>query len=249
VLGRWFARSGKRDQIVLATKVGMDMGDGNIGLSRDYIARAVDASLTRLKTDRIDLYQAHTDDANTPLEETLDAFDRLIRAGKVRAIGASNYSAARLAGALDTSRANGLARYESLQPQYNLYDRTDFERELQPLCVAQGVGVINYFGLAAGFLTGKYRTEADLNKSERGPRTVRKYMTERGMRILDALDKVAEQKNSTPAAIALAWQMAQPSIVAPIASATSIVQLQALIAACSVLLNGEEIAALAAASA
>jgi aryl-alcohol dehydrogenase-like predicted oxidoreductase len=230
IIGNWLKRSGKRKEVIVATKVGMEMGDGKKGLSKDYILRSADDSLRRLQTDYIDLYQSHKDDPETPLEETLEAYDQLIKQGKVRAIGASNYSAARLAEALNVSKSNGLARYESLQPLYNLYDRAVYEDELEPLCIEEGIGVINFYSLAAGFLTGKYRSEDDLSKSARGG-TVKKYLNERGFGIVEALDQVAAQYNSTPAQIALAWLMARPGITAPIASATSVEQLNDLIEA------------------
>ena len=230
IIGNWLKRSGKRREVIVATKVGMDMGDGKKGLSKDHILRSADDSLRRLQTDYIDLYQSHKDDPGTPLEETLAAYDQLIKQGKVRAIGASQYSAARLAEALNVSKRHGLARYESLQPLYNLYDRAVYEDELEPLCINEGIGVINFYSLGAGFLTGKYRSEDDLSKSARGG-TVKKYLTERGFRIIDALDQVAAQYNSTPAQIALAWLIARPSITAPIASATSLEQLNDLIEA------------------
>jgi aryl-alcohol dehydrogenase-like predicted oxidoreductase len=230
IIGNWLKRSGKRKEVIVATKVGMEMGDGKKGLSKDYILRSADDSLRRLQTDYIDLYQSHKDDPETPLEETLEAYDQLIKQGKVRAIGASNYSAARLAEALNVSKSNGLARYESLQPLYNLYDRALYEDELEPLCIEEGIGVINFYSLAAGFLTGKYRSEDDLSKSARGG-TVKKYLNERGFGIVEALDQVAAQYNSTPAQIALAWLMARPGITAPIASATSVEQLNDLIEA------------------
>ncbi|RYF56500.1 MAG: aldo/keto reductase, partial [Comamonadaceae bacterium] len=178
ILGRWLKASGKRGRIVLATKVGKPMGDDRVGLSPRYIREAVEASLKRLQTDHIDLYQSHDDDADTPLEDTLGAFADLIQAGKVRAIGASNYTAPRLAQALDTSERLGLPRYESLQPLYNLYDRAVYEAELEPLCRSRGVGVINFYALAAGFLTGKYRSAADATKSARGASTTGKYLNE-----------------------------------------------------------------------
>src|SRR5678816_924074 len=230
IIGNWLKRSGKRHEVIVATKVGMDMGEGKKGLARDHILRSADDSLRRLQTDYIDLYQSHQDDPETPLEETLEAYDQLIKQGKVKAIGASNYSAARLAEALNVSKSNGLARYESLQPLYNLYDRAVYEDELEPLCVKEGLGVINFYSLAAGFLTGKYRSEEDLSKSARGG-TVKKYLNERGFGIVEALVQVAAQYNSTPAQIALAWLIARPSITAPIASATSVEQLNDLIAA------------------
>lgn len=249
VIGRWLAKSGKRNQIVLATKVGKDMGDGKVGLRPEYIRQAVEASLKRLQTDRIDLYQSHDDDASVPLADTLGAYDDLIKAGKVRAIGASNFTAARLAEALATSERLGLVRYESLQPLFNLYDRAVFEKELQPLCVDKGVGVINFYALAAGFLTGKYRTEADAAKSARGKNTTAKYLNARGLRILAALDTVAARLDATPGQVAVAWQIVQPGISAPIASATSLAQLQDLVKASKLTLDAEALATLGAASA
>jgi aryl-alcohol dehydrogenase-like predicted oxidoreductase len=248
ILGKWFKQSGKRQQVVLATKVGKPMGPEDVGLSRAYITRAVDASLKRLQTDVIDLYQSHDDDANTPLEETLDAYAGLIRAGKVRAIGASNYSAARLSQALEVSRDHGLPRYESLQPLYNLVERPAFEAELEGVCVANGLGVINFYALASGFLSGKYRSEADLGKSARG-QGVKKYLTDKGLGVVAALDKEAQRMGATPAQVALAWQIARPSITAPIASATSIAQLQDLVKAAELTLDDEAIAAIDRASA
>jgi aryl-alcohol dehydrogenase-like predicted oxidoreductase len=226
----------------------MEMGAGKQGLSPTYIRQAVEDSLRRLQTDCIDLYQAHVDDANTPLEDTLGAFADLIAAGKVRAIGASNYGADRLAQALETSQRLNLPRYESLQPLYNLCDRAGFEAELEPLCVKHGVSVINYYALAAGFLTGKYRSEADANKSARGAGVVSSYLNPRGLRILAALDAAAAQHNATPGQIALAWQIARPSITAPIASATSLQQLDELTAAARIKLDAATIAALDTAS-
>ena len=249
VIGRWLRQSGKRDKVVIATKVGMDMGDGKVGLKADYIRRAVDDSLRRLQTDRIDLYQAHKDDEATPLEETLEAFASLLKLGKVRAIGASNYSAARLREALDTSTRMGLPRYETLQPLYNLYDRAVFEQDLQPLCVQEGVGVINFYALAAGFLTGKYRKPEDAGKSPRGAATIKKYLDDRGLKILAALDDVAAQLGSTPGQVAIAWVMAQPAVVAPIASATSLAQLQDLVKAARLRLDPQVLARLNQASA
>lgn len=248
VIGKWLKRSGKRDQVVIATKVGKDMGDGRVGLGGDYIRRAVEASLQRLQTDVIDLYQSHDDDPNTPLEETLGAYADLIAAGKVRAIGASNHSAARLSEALAVSAKRGLPRYESLQPLYNLVERPAFEAELEAVCVKNGLGVINFYALASGFLTGKYRSEADLGKSARG-QGVKKYLNERGLRVLAALDAVAERLNATPAQVALAWQIARPSITAPIASATSLAQLNGLVAAARLRLDADAIRAIDAASA
>lgn len=249
VIGKWLRASGQRDRIVLATKVGKDMGDGKVGLRPEYIRQAVEASLKRLQTDRIDLYQSHDDDASVPLADTLGAYADLIRAGKVRAIGASNFSAARLAEALQTSERLHLPRYESLQPLFNLYDRAVFEDALQPLCLEHGVGVINFYALAAGFLTGKYRTAADAAKSARGTNTTAKYLNDRGLRILAALDAVAQRYGATPGQVAVAWQMRQPAIVAPIASATSLGQLQELVKAAQLVLDDATLAELNAASA
>src|SRR4051794_34896031 len=231
IIGNWLSRSsGKRDRVVIATKVGMEMGPDDKGLSRAYVLRAVERSLQRLRTDRIDLYQSHTDDEATPLEETLGAFGDLIRQGKVRAIGASNYSADRLAEALRVSRENGLPRYECLQPHYNLLERPIYEDALEPLCLAEGLGVIPYYPLAAGFLSGKYRSEADLTKSSRGG-SVKKYLNDRGMRVLTALDEVAARLGATPAQVAIAWMIARPSVTAPIVSATNLDQFADLVAA------------------
>ena len=248
IIGNWLKQSGKRHEVVIATKAGMEMGPNKKGLSKDYIKRAAEDSLRRLQTDYIDLYQSHEDDPQTPLEETLEAFNELVEQGKVRAIGASNYTAARLAEALDVSRKLGLARYESLQPLYNLYDRGVYEDELEPLCENEGLGVIPYYSLAAGFLTGKYRSEEDLSKSARGG-TVKKYLNERGSGILNALDQLAAKYNSTPAQVALAWLIARPSITAPIASATNLRQLNDLVEATRLELDQESIELLNQASA
>jgi len=226
IVGKWLKRSGKRDRVVLATKVGKPMGEGKSGLSKAYIRSAVEASLDRLQTDVIDLYQSHDDDAATPLEETMGAFADLITAGKVRAIGASNYTAPRLLAA-----RLGLPRYESLQPLFNLIDRAPYEDALESVCVEQGIGVINFYGLAAGFLTGKYRSEADVTKSARGANTVKKYLNPRGLAVLGALDAVSANIGATQGQIALAWQMARPGITAPIVSATSLMQLEEIVGA------------------
>ena len=230
IIGKWMKQKANRHNVTIATKVGLEMGPDMKGLSNAYIFRAVEDSLRRLQTDYIDLYQAHQDDPETPLAETMSAFAELIKQGKVRAIGASNYTAERLAGALQVSEQLGVPRYESLQPQYNLYDRAEYETTLEPLCLEKQLGVIPYYALASGFLTGKYRSEADLKKSPRGE-GVKKYLNDRGFRILKALDKVAAQHDSTPARVALAWLIARPSITAPIASATSLDQLTDLIEA------------------
>lgn len=239
VIGKWLKQSGKRDKVVVATKVGMDMGEGRIGLKPQRIRDAVEASLRRLQVDCIDLYQAHKDDEDTPLADTLDTFARLVKEGKVRAIGASNYGAARLREALETSRRLGLPRYESLQPLYNLYDRAEFEAELQPLCAREQVSVINYYALAAGFLTGKYRSEGDVAKSPRGGGVVKKYLNDRGRRILAALDEAAAATGSTPGQVAIAWLLAQPAVTSPIASATSLAQLLDLVKAAQLKLPAE----------
>ena len=230
IIGNWLRRSGKRKSVTIATKVGMEMGPGRKGLSKNYILRAAEDSLHRLQTDYIDLYQSHEDDRDTPLAETLEAHAALIQQGKVRVIGASNYSADRLAEALQVSRQHNLPRYETLQPMYNLYDRAGYEEALEAVCAANGLGVIPYFSLAKGFLSGKYRSEKDLGKSQRGS-GVKSYLNDRGLRILHALDQVAKAQNSTPARVALAWLIARPSITAPIASATSLAQLHDLFAA------------------
>ena len=248
IIGEWLASRGCRDRVTIATKVGADMGDGRKGLAPARIREAVEDSLRRLRTDRIDLYQAHYDDPDTPLPDVLGTFAELIAAGKVRAIGASNHTAARLAEALRVSAEHGLPRYESMQPQYNLYDRAVYEDELEPLCVEQGLGVISYFGLAKGFLSGKYRSSADLGQSPRGG-GVAEYLNERGMRILKALDQVAAEAGATPAQVALAWLIARPSITAPIASATSPAQLADLVAAASLQLDAGAVQRLAEASA
>ncbi len=249
IIGAWLkARPGMRDRVVILTKAGMEMPGQGKGLSAAWIARAAEASLKRLGIEVIDLYQAHKDDESTPLEETLGAFARLIEQGKVRAIGASNYSAARLDAALAASARLGLPRFESLQPLYNLMDRT-IEAEVLPLCRAREVGVIPYSSLASGFLTGKYRSEADLGKSVRGARSVAKHMTPRGMQVLAALDAVAARVHATPTQVALAWQLARPGITAPIASATSLEQLRDLVRAASLELDAEAVATLDAASA
>jgi aryl-alcohol dehydrogenase-like predicted oxidoreductase len=243
IIGKWMKARGNRDKLVIATKVGSEMGPNQKGLSKSYIRSAVEASLQRLQTDYIDLYQSHRDDLDTPQQETLGAYEELIRDGKVRAIGASNFTAARLKEALDISAELGLPRYESLQPKYNLSDRAEYEAELEPLCRREEIGVIPYYGLASGFLTGKYRSDADFGKSVRGGRMAA-YLDDRGRRILAALDAVAARKNATPAQIALAWLMARPGITAPIASATSVEQIRDLVQATKVLLDNDDIAQL-----
>ena len=239
IIGKWIRKSGKRDRIVLATKVGGSMNQGKVSLAKEYITKAVEDSLRRLQTDHIDLYQSHWDDLDIPVEEPLDTYAQLIKAGKVRAIGASNFSMERLQQAIDYSEQNRIPRYETLQPEYNLYNREGFEKDLAPFCIEKGIGVINYFPLASGFLSGKYRSKEDASKSERGNGIVNRYLNERGFRILNALDKAAEKYATDPATITIAWTMAQPFITAPIASATSVQQLQSLIKATEISLDQE----------
>ena len=242
LIGRWLAQGGgRRDKVVIATKLGMEMPGQGKGLSRAYMQGAVERSLKRLQTDHIDLYQSHIDDPSTPLEETLSAFGELIQAGKVRAIGASNYTAPRLAEALGLARDRGLPRYETLQPWYNLHDRDQFEGPLQDLARAEGLGVIPFYGLAAGFLTGKYRSKADVEGSQRAYR-VAEMITPRGMRILDALDSLGARTGATPAQLSLAWLRAKGCV--PIASATSLDQLKELAASTEVRLDAGAVAAL-----
>ena len=243
IIGRWIARRGRHDDVVVATKVGSDMGLGHKCLRKEYILRAAEQSLRRLQVEAIDLYQSHWDDETTPFDETLEAYARLIEQGKVKAIGASNLSAARLGQALDISAQRRLPRYMTLQPLYNLYDRSAFEGPLADLCVREDIGVITYFSLAAGFLSGKYRSDADFEKSARGP-GMAKYLNPRGLRILEALDGVAAALGATPAQVSLAWLMARPGVTAPIASATSLAQLGELIAATRLVLNADSVRAL-----
>jgi aryl-alcohol dehydrogenase-like predicted oxidoreductase len=247
IIGRWLKASGKRERVVIATKVAKWAGQP--GLSPVNIQQAVDGSLQRLQVDCIDLYQAHEDDASVPLAETLGAFGRLIEQGKVRAIGASNYNADRFAEALAVSVEHGLPRYESLQPEYNLMQRASYERELEPLIRKQQVGVISYYALASGFLSGKYRSQADLAKSTVRGGAVRKYLDARGLGVLAALDRVAASHRATPAQVALAWLIARPGLTAPIASATSVEQLHELLGAVKLALAPDEIAQLDQASA
>jgi aryl-alcohol dehydrogenase-like predicted oxidoreductase len=250
MIGEWLrARGpGRRRDVVVLTKCGMEMPGQGRGLAPAWINQAVDASLRRLGVERIDFYQAHKDDESVPLEESLGAFAKLVDEGKVGAIGASNYTAPRLRAALEASARNGLPRFESLQPHHNLMER-GIEKDLLPLCREEGLGVIPYFALAAGFLTGKYRSEADLNKSPRGARSAKQYLNERGTRVLAALDDAAARLRATPAQVALAWQAAKPGITASIASATTEEQLADLVKAASLELDREAIEALDAASA
>jgi len=240
ILGNWLKQRGNRDRVVIATKVGNDMGVKGKGLSRKHIQQAVEDSLQRLQTDYIDLYQSHIDDENTPLEETLETYGELIRQGKVRAIGASNYSAERLRRALEISRQHGYPRYESLQPRYNLYDRDGYEQDLQQISQEQEIGVISYSSLCSGFLSGKYRSEEDLSISLRGS-SVKRYLNSRGLRILKAVDQVAEIYNSTPTQVSLAWLIANPTITSPIVSATKVEQLNDIIKAVNLHLDQDAI--------
>ena len=238
IIGNWLEKRNNRDKVIIATKVGGDMGLGKKCLAKSYIIKAVEDSLRRLQTDYIDLYQSHYDDPETPIEETLEAYAELIKSGKVRAIGASNFTSERLTEALRISDDKSLPRYQSLQPEYNLYARESFEKELAPVCLENNIGVIPYYALASGFLTGKYRSEADKTKSPRGG-GMQKYLNDRGLRILNALDKVAAEMNANPAQVSLAWLMHQPAITAPIASATSLTQLEELTKAADLKLSPE----------
>jgi aryl-alcohol dehydrogenase-like predicted oxidoreductase len=240
IIGKWMKQRKNRKDIVIATKLGSDLGDGNRGLSREYMFKAVEASLKRLQTDYIDVYQAHYDDPSTPVEETLLAFSDLITQGKVRIIGASNFSRERLTASLSTSKEKQLPSYQTIQPLYNLYERQPFEAELQSVCIDNGISVITYFSLASGFLTGKYRTEHDLGKSTRG-QGIKKYFTERGFRILRALDTISAEHNVTNASIALAWLMSRPAVAAPIASATNEGQLRELLQSTEIRLSEHNI--------
>ena len=248
IIGNWLKRSGKRGEVVIATKVGSDMGEGNT-IRKDAILREAEASLRRLQTDRIDLYQTHFDDDVTPVEETLGAYAQLIAQGKVRAIGASNVTPARLTASLAASAKHGLPRYESLQPLYNIYNRKEFESEYQAICRREQLGVINYYGLAAGFLTGKYRSVEDTNANKARGERLKRYANPRGFKILDTLAAVAARQGATSAQIALAWLIARPSITAPIASATSVEQLNDIMKAPGVKLDDSDLKALDAASA
>jgi aryl-alcohol dehydrogenase-like predicted oxidoreductase len=244
IIGVWLKQRGGRDKVIIASKCGLDMGPvKGTGLSKAHIVSAVEDSLVRLQTDYIDLYQAHRDDEATPLEETLEAFGQLVKQGKARVIGASNYSAARLSQALEVSRKLGLPRFESLQPLYNLARREEFEGELEQLCLSQNIGVINYYSLAAGFLTGKYRPDSDLANIKRSA-AVQRYSNPQGFAVVDALRAQAERLNATPAQVAIAWLIARPSITAPIASATSLEQLDGLVKAAQLSLDREALEAL-----
>jgi aryl-alcohol dehydrogenase-like predicted oxidoreductase len=249
IIGEWLAANpGKRGKVLICTKVGSDLGEDRKGLSARWIARAAEDSLRRLRTDAIDLYQSHWPDPSTAYEETLAAYERLLREGKVRAIGASNLDATQLRQSLDVATERGLPRYATLQPHYNLYDRDSFEGELRDLCVRESIGVISYFGLAAGFLTGKYRSTEDLSKSPRGA-GMAQYLNARGTRILQALDQVAARLGAAPAEVALAWVGAQKGVTAPIASATDLTQLASLVRSVRLQLSAEDLRLLDAASA
>ncbi|MBX9879365.1 MAG: aldo/keto reductase [Candidatus Obscuribacterales bacterium] len=248
ILGKWLNRNGNRDKVVIATKVGMEMGPGKEGLSKPYIMRAVEDSLHRLNIDHIDLYQSHKDDLETPLDETLEAFGELVKHGKVRYIGGSNYTPERLKLALKLSKEHGYPKFQTLQPLYNLYDRSQYEGELESVCVENGLGVISYYSLGAGFLVGKYRDKQSVDKSARKIR-IEKYWNERGWKILKALDDVAANLNSTPGKVALAWVLARQSITAPIVSATNLTQLNDLFEATSLTLDNETMQTLNQASA
>jgi aryl-alcohol dehydrogenase-like predicted oxidoreductase len=247
IIGEWMKSRGNRDKVIVITKVGSEMGPGKKGLGARYIAQAVEASLKRLQVDHIDLYLSHWPDADTPYEETLGAYRDLIRQGKVRSIGASNLNAAQLRNSLDAAKAGSLPRYDVLQPEYNLYDRSSFDGPLRDLCIAEEIGVITYFSLAKGFLSGKYRSEADLGQSARGG-GVKAYLNPRGARILGALDAVAEPLGAKPAEVALAWLIARPGVTAPIASATTLAQVDSLIKGATLKLDEADIAALDAVS-
>jgi aryl-alcohol dehydrogenase-like predicted oxidoreductase len=247
IIGKWLKSSGKRDKVVLATKLGIEMGPGKKGLSHKYMMQAVEDSLRRLQTDHIDLYQSHRDDPETPIEETLSAYAELIKQGKVREIGASNFSADRLADSLKISSEKGLPRYQSLQPQYSLVERTEFEGPLEDLCLKEKVGVIGYYSLASGFLTGKYRSAADTAGRARGSRA-EKYLNDYGLGVLKALDEVAARYNAKPGQIAMAWLIARPSVTAPIASATNLDQLAELVKAAEIKLDAAAIQQIDAAS-
>ena len=248
VIGNWLRNGGKRDKVLIATKCGMEMAPDRKGLSRTHIVRSVDASLKRLNTDHIDLFQSHRDDPETPQEETLQTYGELIKAGKLRAIGASNFEAPRLAEAAAISKAKGLPRYESRPPHYNHAERGLFEGPLENECLEEGIGVIPYYSLASGFLSGKYRSEADLGKSKRGA-GVKKYLNERGFTILAALDTAAEKLNANPTQVALAWLLQRKAITAPIVSATSLAQLHDLVAGARLKLDPASVASIDKASA
>lgn len=240
IIGKWMKQRGNRDKMIIATKGGMDMGQGKTDVTKKYLIKAAEDSLKRLQVDRIDLYQTHKDDESVPVEEALEAYAQLIREGKIRYVGASNFSAERLSEALEASKKNDLPRYETLQPLYNLCDREIFEKELEPLCVKNNIGVISYYSLAAGFLTGKYRSKDDLRKSVRGGK-VSQYMNERCSGILKAVDEVAAKHRTTNSSVAIAWLLQRSSVTAPIASATNLQQLGSLLDSVNVKLSSEDV--------
>lgn len=241
IIGKWLQRRGRRDDVIIATKVGWEVNADHKGLAKSYILRAVEGSLKRLGTDYIDLYQSHKDDPTVPVEETLAAYAQLVQEGKVRAIGASNFTAERLQESLTASRQHSFPRYETLQNLYNLYDREDFEKNLAPLLLQESIGAIPYYGLAAGFLTGKYRSAADLQKSPRGGSVGQKYLNDKGLSLLTAIDAVADRRQASPAQVALAWLMQAPGVTAPIASATSVGQVTELLEATELRLTAEDL--------
>jgi len=240
IIGNWMKKHGNRDKIIISTKVGSELGPGKKGTSKKYIMEAAEASLRRLQTDYIDLYQSHWPDPETPYEETLEAYGQLMQQGKIRAFGTSNYSVEQLTASFEAAKKHGLVPYLTLQPEYNLYDRSGFENGLQQLCIEHSMGVICYFSLASGFLTGKYRTEEDLSKSQRGG-GIKKYFNERGFRILKALDEVSAKYHTTLSSVSIAWLLTRPGITAPIASATSAEQIKALVEATELRLNNEDV--------
>ncbi|PLP59941.1 alcohol dehydrogenase [Mesorhizobium loti] len=249
IIGKWMKARGNRDRVVVITKVGADMGQGKKDLSAGHIEQAVEASLKRLQTDAIDLYLSHWPDPTVPYEETLGAYQKLLAKGKVRHVGCSNLDAGQLRAALDVAKLRGLPRYEVLQPEYNLYDRASYDGPLRDLCMTEGLGVITYFSLAKGFLSGKYRSKADLGKSAARGEDVQDYLNKRGMRILAALDAVAGRHTAKPAEIALAWVIARPGVTAPIASATTPEQMASLVRAASLVLKPVDVEELDKASA
>jgi aryl-alcohol dehydrogenase-like predicted oxidoreductase len=249
IIGRWMKSRRNYDKVIVTTKVGSDMGQGKKDISKKYILQAVEKSLSRLQVDHIDLYQTHWDDDSTPVEETLDAYAQLVKQGKVRKIGASNLSPQRLLESMEASAKSGYPSYQTFQPEYNLYAREQYEKSLEKICLDNSLGVISYYSLAAGFLTGKYRSETDASKSARGQSAVKKYLNDRGKSILKALDVVAAKYSTTPACISLAWLLHRPSVTAPIVSATDLAQLAEFTKAIEVKLDVEAMRVLNAASA